>query len=85
MTGEELEKWSAVDITAAPREDLAELRNIHLDAFSPIGERLDRYLEQTGNPYCFLWDGTPVKLSFSEEEHSLRERLTQYFLSRRGS
>ncbi len=83
MKIKDLEKWSRTDITSIPKERLVDIRSVKLDNFAPVEVRLSGFLEQICNPYCFLYDGTPVRISFSEEEHTLQERMTRYFVSRK--
>ena len=35
------------------------------------------------NPYCFLYDGSPVRLTFLQEERTLQDQLVRYFVSRK--
>ena len=79
MTKEKLEQWSAMDIRSIPREDLVEIRTVHIDPFADLEERRDGYFDQVKNPYCFLCDNTPVKISFSDEKYTLYARLARYF------
>lgn len=46
--------------------------------FPAAAGRLERLIERTGNPYCFLVDGVPVKISFSDENRTLKEALLHY-------
>ena len=44
-------------------------------------QRLESYLTQVGNPYCFRVGKTPVRISFSASEKPLEEKLRSYFMS----
>ena len=79
----DLEQWSQIDITSIPREELVDIRSVKVDHFMPIEVRISYFLNQIKNPYCFLYDSTPVRISFSEEDHTLQERMTRYFVSRK--
>jgi len=79
----DLEELSQMDITSIPREELVDIRSIKLDYFTPLEVRLNCFLGQIKNPYCFLYDSTPVRISFSDEEHTLQERMIRYFASRK--
>lgn len=83
MENHELERWRRIDITLIPRENLVNIRDVKLDTFASCAERIDSFLKQINNPYCFLYDGTPVRISFSDEEHTLQDRLKRYFVSRK--
>lgn len=83
MGNNDLEKWSQMDITLIPKEKLVDIRTVKVDPFLPINERIACFLNQIRNPYCFSYDSTPVRISFSDEEHTLQERMTRYFVSRK--
>lgn len=59
---------------------LPDLLDITIEGETPV-QRLESYLSQTGNPYCFRVGKTPVRLLFHNEEKTLREKLKSYFLS----
>ena len=79
----DLEQLSQIDIRSIPKEELVDIRTVKLDGFMPVEVRLSCFLSQIKNPYCFSYDSTPVRISFSDEEHTLRERMTRYFVSRK--
>lgn len=79
----ELDQWSRMDITKIRKESLADIRVIKLDTFAPVDERFSSFLNQIRNPYCFLYGSTPVRISFSDENHTLQERLKRYFMPRK--
>ena len=78
-----LEQWSRTDITSIPKENLVDIRKVKIDCFAPVEVRLSSFLKQIGNPYCFLYDSTPVRISFSEDEQTLQECMMRYFVSRK--
>ena len=59
---------------------LPDLLDVKIEGETPI-QRLESYLDQTGNPYCFRVGKTPVRLLFHNEEKTLQEKLKSYFLS----
>lgn len=79
----DLEELSQMDITSVLRENLVDIRSVKVDPFASVEVRIDCFFNQIKNPYCFLYDSTPVRISFSDEEHTLRERMTRYFVSRK--
>ena len=44
-------------------------------------QRLESFLSQVGNPYCFRVGKTPVRISFSASEKPLEEKLRSSFMS----
>ena len=83
MRMDELEQLSQHDITSMPGEMLVDITEIKVDNFAPAEVRFRCFLDQIKNPYCFLYDGTPVRISFSDQNHTLQERMVRYFVSRK--
>ncbi|MFR5845627.1 MAG: DUF6870 family protein [Oscillospiraceae bacterium] len=44
-------------------------------------QKMQSYLEQIVNPYCFLCGDTPVRIRFVAEDRTLKQSLCDYFLS----
>ncbi len=62
-----------------PGDGLVDIRGVTIDSSLPGTLRMLQYIEQIQNPYNFLCDGTPVHISFVNEEKELSEVLTGYF------
>lgn len=72
---------SQLDITAVDRRELIDLKDVKIEANLPASDRMQCYLEQIKNPYCFLCGGIPVKVSFSSDGDELAELLKKYFIT----
>ena len=79
----DLEEASRADITSICRKNLVDIDSVKLNNFAPVEDRINTFFDQIKNPYCFLYGSTPVRISFSEEEHTLQERMARYFVSRK--
>ena len=77
----QLQEMRSVDITQVDRSTLVDIRNIHIDAALPAVQKVQNYLEQIGNPYCFLCGDTPVQLVFADHQPELSTLLTHYLAS----
>ena len=75
----QLKQMKNADITQADRSALVDIRNIHIDGSLPAVKKMQDYLEQIVNPYCFLCGDTPVRIRFVAEDRTLKQSL--YFLS----
>lgn len=73
---EEMERISREAVPAA----LADLLDVKITGDTPT-QRLESYLDQTGNPYHFRVGKTPVRVSFHNTESPLSEKLKTHFLS----
>lgn len=71
---EELGRLKQVDIRTVKKEDLVELSEIKVDTKLPKLERVITYIKQVRNPYCYLWHGTIIKVSF-KGERSITEHI----------
>ena len=84
LSREELEKLRLLDIKDVSADDLQELSEVKLYSDLPVQERLELFLCQIGNPYCFKVNGTPVQVSFSDGRKTLDEALNSYLSHRRS-
>ena len=58
---------------------LADLQDIHIDATSPIAERLSAFLAMVKNPYHFRYGNVPVSISFVADGEPLEKLLVEHF------
>lgn len=79
-----LEMMSKKGMTEMERDSLSDILDVTIVGENPV-QRLESYLDQTGNPYCFRVGKTPVRLLFHNEEKTLQEKLKSYFLSLKSS
>lgn len=80
LTKEELEAMARVNITEVDPSALVDLQEVKITGETPA-QRLESYLAQVGNPYCFRVGATPVKIKFAPDGKSLEEKLKKHFLS----
>ena len=78
LSRQELERLGCLGIENIDAEDLQELNEVKLYPDLPVQERLELFLCQIGNPYCFKVNGTPVQISFSGGRKTLDEALNNY-------
>ena len=61
----QLEQLAQVDIKMVDPKDLVEIEDVTIRADLPQKKRIVDYIKQIGNPYCYLYHGIIVKVSFS--------------------
>ena len=83
LSKEELEGLKYLDMEDVSADDLQELSEVKLHSDLPVQERLELFLYQIGNPYCFKVNGTPVQISFSDGQRTLDEALNNYLTNRK--
>lgn len=78
MTVEEMKQ---VDIRTVQAEELADITKISLDGCWTKEEKIQFFLEQVGNPYCYRVGDVIVKARYSENGASFHERFEQLIAS----
>lgn len=79
MTLETMKKLTPKDVTLS---SLVDIGNIRIDSSLPAKEKLSSYLEQIKNPYLFRCGDVIVKVSYSDTNISLEDRLEQFIRQR---
>ncbi|MDR1688719.1 MAG: hypothetical protein LBS21_08945 [Clostridiales bacterium] len=79
LTAETLNEMSQVNIAEIDPQTLANAEEISIDTELSQAEKIEQYLERTGNPYCFLSCSMPVRIRFVREDKTLNQALFDYF------
>lgn len=69
------------DVRNADRTTLKDIRDVVIDTSLPCKERIKSYIEQMGNPYCYVDNGVVVTLGYADTQVSLQDRLKSYVSS----
>ncbi len=72
---------SSLEITQVDRNSLIDIDTVKINTSLPIEQRLESFIKQIKNPYCFLCGDTPVRVRFVSPEKTLAESLGDYFTS----
>ncbi len=67
-----------VNVNAVDRSQLIDIRNVVIDTTKSCKDRINGFIEQIGNPYCYLDDGVVVEIGYANTQVSLQERLVSY-------
>lgn len=76
-----LKEMQAVDPLTIDRSALKDINDVRIDPDLPKAERMESFLRQIGNPYCYKCGKLVVKLNYIEEDITLEERLMNHFKS----
>lgn len=79
MTVEEMKN---VDVRTVSRDELVDIRDVHVDRSLPKEERIRSFVKQIRNPYCFKCGNVVVKTSFADTDVTLEERMEHYLRSK---
>ena len=77
----DLAQMKNVDIRTIDREALVDITEVQIDGKMPQKQRFDDFLRQIKNPYCYRCGNVVVKISFSDTDATLEDRLEQYLKS----
>lgn len=73
-----LEQMKNVDIRTVDREALVDINDVHIDRNLPREERMENFIRQIKNPYCYRCGKAVVKVGFTDTEATLEDRLEHY-------
>lgn len=76
--GSELAQMKEVDVHTVDRESLVDIREVQIDGKLSRERRFEEFLRQIKNPYCFRCGKIVVKVSFSDTDATLEDRLEHY-------
>ena len=66
-TKNNLSGMSQVDIKQVDRSNLVDIDTVEINMSLPVKARLENYIKQIKNPYCYLSHGVVVKISFTNQ------------------
>lgn len=72
---EDMSRISIHDVAPALLQDILEVEI----SGETATQRLENYMAQVGNPYCFRVGKTPVRISFKSCEETLDKKIKAYF------
>jgi len=73
-----IEEMKSVDIRTVNREELVDIRDVHIDRTLPKIERIRSFVNQIRNPYCFRCGEAVVKTSFLDTDVTLEDCIESY-------
>ena len=74
-----LEDMSHIKIKDMAPDLLQDILTVEVSG-ETASQRLESYLDQVGNPYCFRVGNTPVRISFKACEETLDKKIKSYFM-----
>ncbi len=77
-TIEQLEAMQNVDIRSVDPSTLRDIRAVEVNTMLPKQERILDFIRQIGNPYCYRHGKYVVKISFTDTDVTLEDRMLSY-------
>lgn len=81
-TPQELEVMKQVDVRTVNPATLRDIRDVKVNTNLPKAQRIQDYIRQIGNPYCYRHGKYVVKISFTDTNVTLEERMLDYIRSK---
>lgn len=82
FTREQIEAMQNVDIRTVDPDTLRDIRDVTVNADLPKRERILDFIRQIGNPYCYRHGKYVVKVSFTDTDVTLEDRMRSYIRSK---
>ena len=76
-----LAQLDALRAAKPDRSQLVDINAVKIDPNLSVAQRMEQYLGQVKNPYCFLCGDSVVRLKFHEEGGELKDHLKNFFIS----
>lgn len=81
-TREQIEALQDVDVRSVDPDTLRDIRDVKVDTSLPKQERILDFIRQIGNPYCYRHGKYVVKVSFTDTDVTLEDRMLSYIRSK---
>ena len=79
---EQIEAMQNVDIRTVDPTGLRDIREVKVNTDLPKRERILDFIRQIGNPYCYRHGKYVVKVSFTDTDVTLEDRMLSYLRSK---
>ncbi len=80
-SSEKVEEWINVDVREVDMDTLVDIRDVNIDMDWPREKRIEEFIRQIKNPYCFKVGKVAVKVEFSEGDATFEDRVKEYLES----
>ena len=81
-TEEQVKSMQNVDIRTVDPAGLRDIRDVKVNTDLPKRERILDFIRQIGNPYCYRHGKYVVKVSFTDTDVTLEDRMLSYIRSK---
>ena len=74
-SAEKLSEMQNVDIRTVNKDDLVDLNSVQIDGTLPIPERVNSFIQQIKNPYCFRIGDVAVKVVYKQDGPTFQQNI----------
>ena len=71
----DIEQMKNVDIRSVDKDTLIDLDTVQIDSSQPVQERVQSFLQQIQNPYCFRIGDVAVKVNYKHDGPSFQQNF----------
>lgn len=82
LTSEAIDAMRNVDVRTVDPDSLRDIRDVEVHVELPKAERVLDFIRQIGNPYCYRHGKYVVKVSFTDTDVTLEDRMLAYIRSK---
>ena len=75
-----LEEMKNVDVALVSEQDLVDIRDVEIKGNLKQDRRMEDYVRQIKNPYCYKYGDYIVKIGFEDTDVTITERLRELIL-----
>lgn len=80
-TSQELNRMANIDITKVNKQDLIDIRDVHIEEHHSKEEKIKSFINQVKNPYCYRCGDVVVKVSYGVNVATMQEKMESYLMS----
>lgn len=82
LTEDRIKSMQDVDVRMVDPDTLRDIRDVKVNVELPKQERMLDFIKQIGNPYCYRHGKYVVKVSYTDTDVTLQDRLLSYIRSK---
>lgn len=82
LTEDRIKSMQDVDVRMVDPDTLRDIRDVKVNVELPKQERMLDFIKQIGNPYCYRHGKYVVKVSYTDTDVTLQDRLLAYIRSK---
>lgn len=82
LTEDKINSLREIDVRSVDPDTLRDIRDVKVNVELPKRERMLDFIKQIGNPYCYRHGKYVVKVSYTDTDVTLQDRLLSYIRSK---
>lgn len=75
ITESNIDEMKTIDIRNVDKSQLIDLNTVKIDNTKPVAERIESFLQQIHNPYCFRIGDVAVKVNYKSEGPTFQQNF----------